>query len=192
MDVDGFLREARKAQLQQFYLHWFPGEEMVSDRGKLVERLGAVMRDPQKVRAHFDRLSRSAREFLMSLLGREDFGGTLSEVRSGTRGRPIEDFEVESLVRSLLDEGMAATENSPGSDGGWEETFRIPRELAEALLGTVDIEEREVAKMLSLRDLLSGDAGYVDLERLAEPAEVERRISALADPELAALVREAL
>ncbi len=192
IDIEGFLREARKAQLQQFYLHWFPGEEMAGAREKLMERLREAMRDPQKVRARFDRLSRSAREFLMALLAREEFRGTLAEIRAERRSRSIEDFEVESLLRSLLDEGLIATENSPGSDGGWQEMFQIPREMGDALRTTVDIEEREVAKMLSLRDLLGGREGEAEIERLAEPAEVERRIASLDDRKLADLVRLAI
>ena len=192
IDIEVFLRDSRKSQLQQFYLHWFPGEEMVSDRDKLAERLGAAMRDSQKVRGRFDRQSRSARDFLLVLLGREGYRGTLAEIRSQRRSRSIEDFEIESLLRGLLDEGLIVSESSPGSDGGWEEAYQVPRELAEALLRTVDIEEREVSKMLSLRDLLAGTADDAAIARLSDPAEVRGRIAALSDPELSGLVRSAI
>src|SRR5262245_66387831 len=87
MDLDGFLRDARKAQLQEFYLRWFPGEEMVGAREKLVERLASAMRDQSKVRLHFDRLSRPARDFMGALLGREGYRGTLPEIRGERRAR---------------------------------------------------------------------------------------------------------
>jgi len=192
MDLDNFLRESRKAQLQQFYLHWFSGEEMIGGREKLVERLDGAMRDAQKVRARFDHLSRSGRDFMTALLGKETYSGTMGEIRSDPRSRNIENFEIESLVRSLQDEGLIAVENRPGSDGGWQEIFQIPREIGDALRQTVDIEEREVAKMLSLSDLLKSSKKKEAIEALAEPAAMEERIGALSDPQLSELVRLAI
>ncbi len=192
MDVEALLREARKAQLQEYYLRWFPGDELIGSRERLVERLGSAMRDPQKVRARFDRFTRSARDFVLALLSREGYHASLAEIRSDRRARSIEDFEVEGLVRVLLDEGIIGAESRPGSDGGWHEVFQIPTEIGDALRRTVDIEERDVAGMLCMRERFKGEAAAAEMGDLAGPASVENRLGGLGDAALADLIRLAI
>ncbi len=189
MDVEALLREARKAQLQEYYMRWFPGDELIGSREKLVERLGAAMRDPQKVRGRFDRFGRSARDFVLALLSREGYHASLAEIRSDRRARSIEDFEVEGVVRVLLDEGIIGAVNRPGSDGGWHEVFQIPTEIGDALRRTVDIEERDVAGMICLRERFKGEAATGDK---AAPATIEERLAGLGDAALADLIRTAI
>ena len=77
------LDDVPKAQLQRFYLHWFPGTDLVSSRDRLRADLLGAMTDYQTVRERFDGLSRSQRAFISSLLLRGlPFSATVGEVRN--------------------------------------------------------------------------------------------------------------
>ena len=169
----------RKAQLQEYYIRWFPSEEMTGDTNKLVQQLQVAMCDPRIIRERFDRLSRSSRNFLISLLGRPGYSATIEEVRNSLSGRSIESFEIETLVRNLSSEGWIVP-MSERSNGPRREIYVLPEEIGRGLGVTVDVEFRDAAEMLSLKAFLAQDSG-------AHPSSGERtseeQTSDAADPE---------
>ncbi|MEE3181074.1 MAG: helicase-associated domain-containing protein [Planctomycetota bacterium] len=129
---------------------------MVSAKDKLASVLRKCMSDQDLVRKRFEGLGGSQKAFLVSLLRRDGYQGTLGEVRSGQHGGQIADYEVETILRSLLGGGFVHKERT-GNGGGRQEVFTIPEELGNALRRTISIEERGPIEMLSLQR--SGAAG---------------------------------
>ena len=43
MKLSEHFQKARKAQLQEYFLRWFPDDDMISDKEKLRERLVSAM-----------------------------------------------------------------------------------------------------------------------------------------------------
>lgn len=182
----------RKAQLQEYYVRWFPSEQMTGDTNKLVQRLQIAMCDPKIIRERFDRLSRSARNFLISLLGQPEYSATVEEVRSSPSGGSIESFEIETLVRNLSSEGWIVP-MSDMSNGVRREVYVLPEEIGRGLGVTVDVEFRDAAQMLSLKAFLAKNrAGAssreqilgeirpeASLERLTEIESIRERIDGL-------------
>ncbi|HVR75987.1 MAG TPA: helicase-associated domain-containing protein [Planctomycetota bacterium] len=148
MQLKELLSGSNKAQLQGYYLHWFPGREMLSVKERLQAELGDVMTDHVTARQRYDSLARAPRSFVTALLLRVGYAGTVEEVRAGKYGRVIEDFEVEGCIKSLLESGYIA--KAHGTGGYASEVFTIPEELGAALQRTVSVEERQPLAMLSL------------------------------------------
>ncbi|MEE3199421.1 MAG: helicase-associated domain-containing protein [Planctomycetota bacterium] len=123
---------------------------MVSAKDKLASVLRKCMSDQDLVRKRFEGLGGSQKAFLVSLLRRDGYQGTLGEVRSGQHGGQIADYEVETILRSLLGGGFVHKERT-GNGGGRQEVFTIPEELGNALRRTISIEERGPIEMLSLQ-----------------------------------------
>jgi len=168
------LKKTTKADLQSYYLYWFPGREMTSVKDKLSDALFATMRDQGVVRKTFDALGRSHRAFLLSLLVRDGYRGTVDDVRSCRHGNRIEDFEVESIVRSLLGGGFVSKEaHTNGTER--REVFVVPFELGDAIRRTVSIDNRDALDMLSVERALgaglngTGNSVVERMEILEEP-----------------------
>ena len=152
MFLKEFLGKCPKADLQSYHLCWLPDDGMVSAKDKLASVLQKCMSDQDLVRKRFEGLGGSQKAFLVSLLRRDGYQGTLGEVRSGQHGGQIADYEVETILRSLLGGGFVHKERmGNGNGGGRQEVFTIPEELGNALRRTVSIEERGPIEMLSLK-----------------------------------------
>ena len=156
MFLKEFLGKCPKADLQSYHLCWLPDDGMVSAKDKLASVLRKCMSDQDLVRKRFEGLGGSQKAFLVSLLRRDGYQGTLGEVRSGQHGGQIADYEVETILRSLLGGGFVHKERTENG-GGRQEVFTIPEELGNALRRTISIEERGPIEMLSLQR--SGAAG---------------------------------
>lgn len=188
------LDDVPKAQLQRFYLHWFPGTGLVSSRERLRADLLGAMTDYHTVRERFDGLNRSQRAFISSLLLRgQPFSGTVGEVRGERHGRSIEEYEVESLLKSLQEAGYIFRESRAGSDS--DEVFFIPEELGEALKCTISLEARSPLEMLS-RDAsrrsnpVAGSG--CDASGAATPVNLDAQVAAIEDPALRSIVTSAV
>lgn len=145
-----FLSKCPKAALQSYHLCWLPEDGMVSAKDKLASVLLNCMSDQDVVRNRFEGLGGSQKAFLVSLLRRDGYQGTLGEVRAGRHGGGIADYEVETILRSLLGGGFVHKERKGnGNGGGRQEVFTIPEELGNALRRTISIEERGPMEMLS-------------------------------------------
>lgn len=171
MFLKEFLGKCPKADLQSYHLCWLPDDGMVSAKDKLASVLRKCMSDQDAVRKRFEGLGGSQKAFLVSLLRRDGYQGTLGEVRSGQHGGQIADYEVETILRSLLGGGFVHKERmGNGNGGGRQEVFTIPEELGNALRRTISIEERGPIEMLSLK--CSGAEG----KRAARPASRIRKL----------------
>ncbi len=150
MFLKEFLSKCPKADLQSYHFCWLPDDGMESTKDKLASVLQKCMSDQNVVRSRFEGLGGSQKAFLVSLLRREGYQGTLGEVRSGQHGGQIADYEVETILRSLLGGGFVHKERKGnGNGGGRQEVFTIPEELGNALRRTISIEERGPIEMLS-------------------------------------------
>ena len=203
------IENLRKAQLQEYFLRWFPKEEMTSDKDKLVEQLKIAMCDPKVIRERFDRLPRSSQDFLTALLTLPNFQGTTKDIVNSPQGRSIESYEVENLIKNLLNEGWMVGESN-AKNGVRFEVYTLPEEIGEGLSITVDIEHREATLMLSLSVFLKQQAGSssahsrssydgsednnlaTSLTALVEPRNIEQRIEKLEDKGLRKTVRAAI
>ncbi len=193
MNLLDHFHKLRKADLQGYYMRWFPNEEMISDRDKLEERLQSVMSDPGRIRERFDRLARSSQDFVAALLTRDQFRGTVGDIRGVPRARSIENFEIENLLRNLKDEGWIIPA-SEARNGTRSEVYVLPDEIGEGLGNTVDVECREAVVMLSLAAFLrhAGRENTPGIPELIKLEALKSRIRDLPDPELRLAVKEAL
>jgi len=194
MKLSDHFKSVQKAQLQEYFLRWFPDEDMISDKEKLRERLVSAMSDAQAVRGRYDRLSKSSQDFLVALLTRSDYRGSFDQIREIPRAQSIEAFEVENLVRNLLNEGWIVT-TTEANNGSRSEIYVLLREIGDGLKVTVDVESRDALVMLSLRQFLAFSGrfnGNVSYEDLLEPNAIEERILQLQDPELQGVMQLAL
>ena len=189
MELKTLLSDCSKAQLQSYYLHWFSGKEMVSARERLEVKLTEAMNDPTRARNLFDSLPRAQQGFVISLLLRDGYSGTVAEVREQKHGRIIEDFQVETLLKSLQESGYIA--KTTGTGGYASEVFTVARELAVALRRTISVDERQPMEMLSLKRFLHGHNGQGDTADLLSPQGAKRRLEQLPD-DARALMRAAL
>jgi hypothetical protein len=198
MLLKDLLQSTSKAQLQAYYLYWFPGKEIVSAREKLAADLYEVMTDHVKARQRFESLTRAQQGFVVSLLTRHGYSGTVDEIRSQKHGRVIEGYEVENVLKSLQESGYIL--KTAGTGGYSSEVFSLPEELATALKRTISVEERQPLEMLS-RAARTGSAGEATLppvqvsgqgdpEKLGR--EAETLVDGIADGALRAAVRLAL
>ena len=89
MFLKEFLGKRPKADLQSYHLCWLPDDGMVSAKDKLASVLQKCMSDQDLVRKRFEGLGGSQKAFLVSLLRRDGYQGTLGEVRSGQHGGQI-------------------------------------------------------------------------------------------------------
>ena len=151
MFLKDFLTSSPKADLQSYHLYWLPESGRESAKEKLASVLFKCMSNQNAVRERFEGLGGSHRAFLISLLGREGYQGTLPEVRSGRHGEQIADYEVETILRSLVGGGFVYKDRNQAGGGGRHDRFTIPEELGHALRRTVSIEDRGPMEMLSLR-----------------------------------------
>ena len=173
MFLKEFLSKSPKADLQGYHLYWLPENSMESAKDKLARVLFKCMSNQDAVRERFEGLGTSHRAFLVSLLGRDGYQGTLPEVRSGRHGKKIADYEVETILRSLIGGGFVNKERGGNGNGrGRKETFTIPEELGNALRRTISIEDRGPMEMLSL-----AHSGVSD----APPSRPASRIKKLSD-----------
>lgn len=201
--LETILDDIPKAQLQRFYLHWFPGTDLVSSRDRLRGELLHAMTDYQTVRQRFDGLNRSQRSFISSLLLRgAPFSATIGEVRDDRHGRSIEEYEVESLLKTLQEAGYIV--RTPRAVSGAEDVYTIPRELGEALRCTVSLEDRSALEMLS-REAAQSRAGPDPREgpgpaggdrRAGAPGEsgagLDEQLALIGDPTLRSLATSAV
>ncbi|MEC9349363.1 MAG: hypothetical protein VX387_06525, partial [Planctomycetota bacterium] len=157
MFLKDFLTSSPKADLQSYHLYWLPESGRESAKEKLASVLFKCMSNQDAVRERFEGLGGSHRAFLISLLGREGYQGTLPEVRSGRHGEQIADYEVETILRSLVGGGFVYKDRNQAGGGGRHDRFTIPEELGHALRRTVSIEDRGPMEMLSLRSSGSGE-----------------------------------
>ena len=111
MFLKEFLSKCPKADLQSYHFCWLPDDGMESTKDKLASVLQKCMSDQNVVRSRFEGLGGSQKAFLVSLLRREGYQGTLGEVRSGQHGGQIADYEVETILRSLLGGGFVHKES---------------------------------------------------------------------------------
>ena len=151
MFLKDFLTSSPKADLQSYHLYWLPESGRESAKEKLASVLFKCMSNQDAVRERFEGLGGAHRAFLISLLGREGYQGTLPEVRSGRHGEQIADYEVETILRSLVGGGFVYKDRNQAGGGGRHDRFTIPEELGHALRRTVSIEDRGPMEMLSLR-----------------------------------------
>ena len=185
MLLKDLLQESSKAQLQAYYVYWFPGKEIAGTREKLAADLYEAMTDHGRVRQRFDALPRSHKAFVLTLLMKAGCSATVNEVRAHRQGRVIEGFEVEGLLKSLQEQCYIV--KASGTGGYASEVFAVPEELAVALRRTIAVEERDPLEMLSLRR--HGGAQESPTE---EAEDLSARIQGLADAELVRLVKVAL
>jgi hypothetical protein len=191
------IENLRKAQLQEFFIRWFPSEKMTSDRDRLVEQLKVAMSDPKTIRERFNRLTKSGQDFLVSLLMLPEHRGTVDQIRGTLRGRSIENFEIEHLVKNLINEAwiIPVTE---ASNGIRLEVYILPEEISAGLGSTIAIEQREASAMLSLTEFLAAPGtrqptnGVSSLDAFLQPESIHKRLEALDDAELREAAREAL
>ena len=184
------LDRMKKSQLQAYFQYWYPDLAMESSREKLVSRLQEAMTNPTTICRRFDTLRSPERRFLQGLLLLPDSTGSVGEIRSQGPCRRIEDFETESILRRLREQGFLHKAFVDGQDGRPVDCFLIPEEIAGALQTSVDGEQRAAEELLSLR-LAAG----CDLRRtaaLADIAAVRARIKAVTDPTLRAVIWSAL
>ncbi len=187
MLLRSLLEDTPKADLQTYYLFWLPGNAMISERDKLMAGLVNTMSDQERVRDRFDGLGKSHQAFLTSLLGRDGYSGTIEDIRGAGQGRHIEDFEVESVIKTLCDGGFVHKHVSMNGSGR-QEFFVIPDELGNALRRTVAIEIRESGDMLSRERALG-----VAVHPTASPAAgFDARLESIDDEDLRNAVREAV
>ncbi len=177
------LDELPKAQLQGLYLHWFPGRALLSSKDRLREDLVEAMTNYRTVRDRFDSLNRSQKAFLSALLlSGDSFTGTVDEIRGKEHGRTIEDYEVETILRTLQESGYIAQRGRSPEATGVE--FTIPEELGVALRCTLQLDARSPAEILAL----NGGSALVG----SDSASLLERLDAISDPDLRSLARTAL
>jgi len=191
MKLKDLLQGISKAQLQGYYLYWFPGREIFSIRERLSADLEEVLTDHARVRVRFDALPRSQQGFVISLLLRDGYSGTVADVRAQKHGKIIEDFEVEQILKSLQEAGYIV---KTGGTGGYaSEVFGIPEELAMALRRTIAVDERHPMEMLSLFAARNRETeGQAEEPGIPCSDELEQRIGALTDDELRRSTRTAI
>jgi hypothetical protein len=191
------LDKTTKADLQSYYLYWLPGRGMTSVKEELADDLLTTMIDQDVVRERFDALGRSHQFFLVSLLVREGYQGTVEDVRADRNGRQIEGFEVESVVRTLLGDGFVSKEAHTNGNGR-EEIFVIPHELGDAIRRTVSIESRDAIDMLSAERLIGSAILPAVLSEMSDAgsngtgSSVAKRIESLQGSELRGAAMKAL
>jgi hypothetical protein len=195
MKLSEHFEKARKAQLQEYFLRWFPDDDMISDQEKLRERLSWAMCDAQRIRERFDRLNKSSQDFLAALLTCSLYRGTLESIRQTPRAQSIESYEVENLVRTLIDEGWIVA-STVANNGHRAEVYELLKEIGDGLRVTVDIESRDTLVMLSIENFIAADGGErlsdEEFGKLVDPSAIEDRILNLESPELREIVRMAL
>jgi len=198
MQLKDLLSDCSKAQLQSYYLHWFSGKEMISARERLEVELTEAMTDPTMARNLFDSLPRTQQGFVISLLLRDEYSGTVAEVREQKHGRIIEDFQVETTLKGLQESGCIA--KTTGTGGYANEVFTVATELAVALRCTISVDERQPMEMLSLKRFLNGQNGQgdgagggdgADFRDLLSPQAAKHRLEQLPD-DVRPLMRAAL
>lgn len=188
LKLKSILTEIPKAELQRYFLHWFPGRDLLSSKDRLRKELTLAMTDFQTVRDRFNNLTRSQQTFLSVLLVREkSFAATVEEVLSGAHAGSIEGYEIESLLKTLREAGYIV--RMPLPDGDAREVFSIPAELADALKCTISVDDRTPLQMLSLRS--RNDVTQLRPEEGALE-NVAQRLDAIEDPELRSMARRAL
>ena len=185
--LDSLLNEAPKAQLQGFYLHWFPGKDLLSSKDRLRSDLVSAMTDMNTVRQRFDSLNRSQKAFLSSLLSNGT--ATVDEICSGKHGRTIEHYEIESLLKMLQEAGYVVRENH--LQNGEDEIFSIPAELANAMKGTVALDDRVPLQLLSAQ-YRNGGAGESKTPSVEDAFSVSDRVDSIDDPVLRSVVESAI
>ena len=188
MHLTHFLDKAPKADLQGYYLYWLPDHQLVSERDRLAGDLFTTMSDQRRVRERFDGLGRSHQAFLTSLLSLDEYAGTVEQVLGSGSARKIEDFEVETVLKTLRDGGFVHKEARVLNGSGRVEVFTIPEEIGAALRRTVSIESRDATEMLSRERSL----GHAVVDRSSRGEDLSRAIGKLEDARLRGAVEKAL
>jgi len=192
MKLADVLEQMNKSQLQAYYQHWFPQAPMERTRDALVEKLRAAMTDPECICSRFEALRPAEKCFIQALLLLEDCVGTVSEIRRERPARRIADFEMESILRRLKEQGFLQ-KVSRVRDGRRDECFTIPEEMAEALRAVVDVERRGAGELLSLAAALDRfGVRSVNVQEACTTQAARERINAIGDPTLRAVVWSAL
>ena len=165
MKLSEHFQKARKAQLQEYFLRWFPDDDMISDMEKLRERLAGAMSDAQRIRERFDRLNKSGQDFLAALLTCQQYRGSIEPIRQIPRAQSNEGDEIENLVRTLIDEGWIVA-TTVANNGHRAEEFELFKEIGDGLRVTVNVESRDALVMLSLENFIAANGG----DRLSDEA----------------------
>ncbi len=189
MKLVAALDRMKKSQLQAYFQHWFPREEVVRSRDLLVQRLRAAMTDPTTICRQFDVLRSAEKGFLKGLLMLQGHTGSVAEIRRQRPARRIEDFEIESVLKRLKEQGFLQKGGAAGRDGSRADCFAIPDEIARALRGTVDVEKRGVGQILSLAAAgVHCDGDGVDIAAIVDLDAVRTRVNSIDDPTLRAVL----
>ena len=184
MKLHEALGRLQKSQLQVYFQYWSPAAAKDGPRDQLVRKLVPVMTDPGRICRRFDALKPSERSFLEGLLLLADATGTVSEVRAQRAARRIQDFETETILRRLKEQGFI--HKADGACGPRADCFTVPEEMAAALRGSVDVDERSSLELISRAAACPG----ADIAKeFPNGAAVARRIAKLKDPALKAVVK---
>jgi hypothetical protein len=181
------LERLQKSQLQVYFQYWFPETAKDGTRDQLVRKLLGAMGDPSKICRRFDALKPPERSFIESLLVLADATGTVTEVRAQKPSRRIQDFEVETILRRLKEQGFI--HKADGARGARADCFTIPDEIVAALRGSVDVDDRAPLELIS-RAAVSPDAPIA--EEFPDGEAVAARVAALKDGALKAVVKTTL
>ncbi len=186
MKLSEALERLQKSQLQVYFQYWFPDAAKDGTREQLVRKLLGAMVDPAKICRRFDALKSPERSFIEGLLLLADATGTVAEVRAQKPSRRIQDFETETILRRLKEQGFI--HKADGARGGRADCFTIPHEIVTALRGSVDVDDRAPLELISLAAAKNSadGAAFPDSEAVAA------RVNAIKDAALKAVVRTTL
>jgi len=106
-----------------------------------------------------------------------DATGTVSEIRAQRPSRRIQDFETETILRRLKEQGFI--HKAEGPRGSRADCFTIPAEIAAALRGSVEVDDRAPLELIS-RAAAAPRANVA--EEFPDGDAVAARIAALKDP----------
>ncbi len=142
------LADLTKAELQSWYLYWFPSDRLVSCKDELRQNLFVAMTDACLVRERFENLSRSHQGFLVALLlAGDSFCTSIDELRQDRQVSSLEDYEIEAILKTLRAAGyVVQPRRQPGNSSP---RVAIPSELAQTLRSSIRLEERDPMQMLS-------------------------------------------
>lgn len=187
MKLHEALDRLQKSQLQVYFQYWSPNAAKDGPRDQLVRKLVPMMTDPGRICRRFDALKPPERSFLEGLLLLADATGTVSEVRAQRAARRIQDFETETILRRLKEQGFI--HKADGARRPRADCFTVPDEIAAALRGSVDVDERTSLELISRA---AACPGAKTAEEFPDGEAVARRIAKLKDSALRAVVKTTL
>lgn len=185
--VEQFVHRLRKAELQTIHQFWRPGESVQSSRDELEQRVTDALRRGSGIEERVARLSRVQRELVITLLQAPGNALETRELVARLETRGISRIEADSSSRMLIERGFIERRRPPENGSGpSRELLTVPDELASHLERVLEVEGMPVspADQLSQKRL----PFEIDFDGVG----LDERVDALADPELAELVRIAM